>query len=370
MNFKPIEDVANAVLYEGYLLYPYRHSAVKNRQRWNFGVLYPRAYSELQNGADRWFMKTQCLLRIEETARLDVKVRFLQAVSREPAKLRHSASEWPRYAEPEFDIVESLQAGGAVLRSWQEAIERAVEFANLPIDDLVLGPVNRQIQIPGGREIEPVKDTVKNEDTFVAGAIVRTREEIDANVTITAERCDRDVIRLTIVVSNHTACPNPRMLSRDQLLLKSLLSAHAVMAVDRGEFFSLADPPEALHELASTCKNEGAWPVLAGESGTSNAMLASPIILYDHPQIAPESAGNLFDGTEIDEILTLRILTLSDDEKQAIRESDDRARELLARTESLPVEQLLKLHGALRGVEAADGAATKSVESSDSRSMQ
>jgi hydrogenase maturation protease len=77
-------------------------------------------------------------------------------------------------------------------------------------------------------------------------------------------------------------------------------------------------------------------------------MLSSPIILYDYPQIAPESAGDLFDGTEIDEILTLRIMTLTDAEKREMRGVDERARRILERTETLPAEQLMKLHGAMR----------------------
>ena len=79
-------------------------------------------------------------------------------------------------------------------------------------------------------------------------------------------------------------------------------------------------------------------------------MLSSPIILYDYPQIAPESPGSLFDGTEIDEILTLRIMTLTDDEKREMRNADDRARQILERTETLPAEQFMKMHGAMKGV--------------------
>jgi len=77
-------------------------------------------------------------------------------------------------------------------------------------------------------------------------------------------------------------------------------------------------------------------------------MLASPIILYDYPQIAPESAGALFDGTEIDEILSLRILTLTDEEKRQMRETDPQARSLLERTEALDAEQWMQLHGVMR----------------------
>jgi hydrogenase maturation protease len=101
-------------------------------------------------------------------------------------------------------------------------------------------------------------------------------------------------------------------------------------------------------ELAASCKNVGTWPVLVGEEGQCDTVLSSPIILYDYPQIAPESAGDLFDGTEIDEILSLRIMTLTDDEKREMSQSDERARQVLERTESMPVEQLMKLHGVLR----------------------
>ena len=78
--------------------------------------------------------------------------------------------------------------------------------------------------------------------------------------------------------------------------------------------------------------------------------MSAPIILSDYPQIAPESAGDLFDGTEIDEILALRILTLTDAEKQEVRNGDERARQILERTELLPPEHFQKLHGAMRGL--------------------
>ena len=92
--------------------------------------------------------------------------------------------------------------------------------------------------------------------------------------------------------------------------------------------------------------------MLAGEEGRPDTILSAPIILYDYPQIAPESAGDLFDGTEIDEILALRILTLTDAEKLEVRNGDDRARRILERTEMLPPEHFQKLHGALRGLRA------------------
>jgi len=138
-------------------------------------------------------------------------------------------------------------------------------------------------------------------------------------------------------------------------LLQSLVSAHTILGVRSGEFVSLLDPPPEFRDFAGGCRNIGAWPVLVGEPGQRDTLLASPIILYDYPQIAPESAGDLFDGTEIDEILSLRIMTLTDEEKREIRQSDERARQVLERTEAMPVEQFMKLHGAVRGLRPLKG---------------
>ena len=110
----------------------------------------------------------------------------------------------------------------------------------------------------------------------------------------------------------------------------------------------------AFRDAAAGCHNVGTWPVLVGEAGERDCMLSSPIILYDYPEIAPESPGDLFDGTEIDEILTLRIMTLTEEEKRAMRGVDERARQILERTETLPVEQLMKMHGAMRSLRSTE----------------
>ena len=98
------------------------------------------------------------------------------------------------------------------------------------------------------------------------------------------------------------------------------------------------------------CKNAGNFPVLVGNEGERDMLLCSPIVLYDYPQIAPESAGDFYDATEMDEMLTLRVMTLSDDEKNEIRTGDDRVRGLLQRTEESAREQLLKTHGTIRSM--------------------
>jgi hypothetical protein len=137
--------------------------------------------------------------------------------------------------------------------------------------------------------------------------------------------------------------------------LRTLVSTHILLGVHGGEFVSLLEPPDEWRESAAACRNVGVWPVLAGETGSKDTMLSSPIILYDYPQVAPESQGDFFDGGEIDEILTLRILTMTDEEKGQMAAVDGRARELLARTESLGGEEMSRLHGAMRALRPAEG---------------
>ena len=160
---------------------------------------------------------------------------------------------------------------------------------------------------------------------------------------------------MTLEISNVSRHPSEQSLDRDGALLHSFVSTHAILESAEGEFISLLDPPTALRSVAETCRNQGLWPVLVGEEGDCHTLLASPIILYDYPQVAPESPGDLFDGAEIDEILSLRILTMTDDEKREMRYSDERAREILERTENLPEEQLMKLHGALGSLRSRKG---------------
>jgi hydrogenase maturation protease len=168
------------------------------------------------------------------------------------------------------------------------------------------------------------------------------------SVEFDAKQFHNGVVKVTVRVNNLTSFDALKTANREDALAFSLVSAHTILGVEHGEFVSLLDPPAGFEGPVAQCSNIGTWPVLVGEQ--AEMVLSSPIILYDHPQIAPESAGNLFDSTEIDEILSLRILTLTDDEKREMRQSDDRAREILERTESMPAEQFMKLHGVLRGL--------------------
>ncbi len=347
MNPALVEDIANAVLYEGYLLYPYRASAVKNRQRWNFGALYPQVFSLLQSHAaesvDAWTMQTECLATGDDAV-VDVRVRFLHLVEREVGEL-----EIEPKGETSYRRVESLSIDSRIFQSWQEAVERDVYVSRIDLKEIITNPVKHAFGFSANREMEPLRD----ETGQIVGVIARRQEFIEGTVEVSAKRADAQSFRVTVRILNLTPIADENLRSRDEALMRSFVSTHTILSIRAGEFVSLLDPPVGLREAASSCRNAGTWPVLVGEAGERDAMLSSPIILYDYPQIAPESAGELFDSTEIDEILTLRILTLTDEEKREMRAVDERARRLLERTESLPVERLMKLHGTVRGLRPA-----------------
>jgi hypothetical protein len=345
MNLERVEKIAEAVLYEGYMLYPYRASAVKNQQRWNFGVLCPRSYSEQQNGSDAWMMQTECILESSLSTRLNIEIRFLQIVNRTIGKLAEPISDLPRVGELEFQAVERLQVGNQTYAPWQEAMERK---RCLPPLDSGTSSFHRnfRFRFKADRELEPIR----NEDGLIAGVIIREWQTLAVAVDVEVSPQRDGLSKLTLRMYNLTPIDATQISLRADALMQSLVSAHTILAVEGGEYVSLLDPPDALKDLATECKNVGTWPVMVGEEGARNVMLSSPIILYDYPQIAPESPGSLFDGTEIDEILSLRILTLTEEEKNEMRQSDERSRAILERTENMPPEQFMKLHGVLRGL--------------------
>ena len=344
MKLNLVEQIARATLYEGYMLYPYRPSSVKNQQRFNFGVLYPRSYSDAQGGTDAWSMQTECLLLSDPAGSLDVRLRFLRLVQRQIGKLLAPVEELNQDAL-EFQPVESLTIGDQMFQTWQEAAEEEIRAPIFSLSELEKAPQRVSFSLPRKRNVEAIRD----ESGLAVGVIVRDQRSVTGTIEITAQ-FKGELTKLTVVALNQTPLETPNSATRDEALLRSMVSTHTILGVSAAEFVSLLDPPERFRPAADGCRNIGAWPVLVGEDGERDTMLSSPIILYDYPLIAPESAGDLFDGTEIDEILTLRIMTLTDDEKREMRGADDRARKILERTESLPVEQFMKMHGAVRGL--------------------
>ena len=344
MNSAAADRIAKAVLYVGYMLYPYRPSAVKNQQRFNFGVVYPHAFSELQKGTDPWTMHTECLVQGSRTAQLQAQVRFLQLMERSVQATSESSFE--SYASSEFHPVKALSVEGQMFYSWQEALEREI---NVPATDLQT--LHRySLQRPFHLTPSSSEEDLRDRNGRLLGRILRTQCSVDGFIEVLVQEVGEDVFKIGVSVRNITPAAEGASIDREHALMRSLVSTHIVLGIEGGEFVSLLDPPEWLRPLATACHNEGTFPVLVGEAGQRDTILASPIILYDYPQIAPESAGDLFDGTEIDEILSLRIMTMTDEEKSEMRQSDERARQMLERTETMPAEQFMKLHGVLRSL--------------------
>ena len=234
--------------------------------------------------------------------------------------------------------------------SWQEAVERKILLSDVAVGQLSAGPHERPFSFPATREFEPLRDHY-----HIVATLLRQQQSLKGLVKVSAESIGDNLWKLSVSVSNETPLEDAAQTTRDKALLHSFVSTHTVLSAVGGAFVSMIDPPTHLREAAASCQGRGAWPVLIGQPGQADTMLAAPIILYDYPQVAPESAGDLFDATEIDEILSLRVLTLTDEEKQSMAAVERRTRALLERTESLTSEAMLGLHGAIRELQIVPG---------------
>jgi hypothetical protein len=318
MNFDGVEKIAAAILYEGYILYPYRPTAIKNRQRWNFGTLYPRIYAEAQRPHEPFRLIAECLLVADAEANLDVRLSFLQLIRQEQSLSAVDADGLSRLTDPSL--------------AWDEAVERSSEHSNLRLSGLIASPLSLTLQM----------------ETAV-------RQTLQIELTISAQILQDGACKVRLEAQNTTSLPSGAGAKRDEALPRSFVSAHLLLGITGGEFVSLLDPGPTYREAVAACCNTGVFPVLVGEEPDRSMMFCSPIILYDYPKIAPESAGDFFDGTEMDEMLTLRVLTLTDAEKQEMRNGDPRARRILERTESLTSDAMLKAHGVIRGLREIHG---------------
>ena len=213
---------------------------------------------------------------------------------------------------------------------WDEAIERTSDQTGVSLATLLTTPLSLHI---------------------------KPTTELAANLTLRAEMLPSGAAKLHLELVNISPLPSGAQARRDEALPQSLVSAHVLLGIAGGEFISLLEPPDRFAADAKACINTGVFPVLAGEQPDPSILLLSPIIMYDYPQTSPESAGDFFDGTEMDEMLTLRVLTLTDEEKAEMRSGDPRARRILERTEALTGEEMLKAHGIVRPIREIQGEA-------------
>jgi hypothetical protein len=292
-----VQRIADAVLFEGYVLYPYRASAAKNQYRWQFGVVAPRAPRE---DGEPWFAQTECLVIASPTAvvqpSLSVRVRFLR---------------------PRASNTQETQNG----RPWLEGVPCSIDVPSIPLDPL---PATVVLALPD------------------AGIAARLLLHAEASGTF---------IKLRLRLENLEPWSDQFDQQRDAMLRHSLVGTHLLLAIEGATFESMLEPSDTAQPFVARCRNQYTWPVLVGDRTQRNLMLSSPIVLYDFPAVANESRGDLCDAAEIDEILTLRILTMTDEEKREARSTDPRAREILDRIEAMHPAEVAALHGTIRSAD-------------------
>ncbi|OBL08720.1 hypothetical protein A5646_12190 [Mycobacterium sp. 1245499.0] len=323
--------VADAVLYEGYLLYPYRGTSSKNQSRWQFGVLGPSGAVETGLGEDD-ALAAQFL--VDGARALTLVVRFLQ--------LQHRRAERATDGG-DFEPVDELSTATGSWLTWDEAVECEVSFGPLAFGDQ---PWSLPVTALGATDLEMLD----------GGRLVRERHEIRGVLTVTSQ-ADGDLQRVSVRVTN-TGAPVSAQDDKDSVIARSLIGTHLIAEVVGGRFVSLLEPPQSATDAASRCAQHRCFPVLAGPPGTDDMLLISPIILYDHPEVAEQSDTALYDCTEIDEILTLRVMTMTDDEKAQARATDPRAARIIDECDAMSPEAMARLHGVLRdphGLEVSAG---------------
>jgi hypothetical protein len=302
------------------MLYPYRASAPKNRVRWQWGVLMPEDVVAA-DGSERSAIRSDVVLDGRAPS-LRLTVRFLQVQQ--------------RYVENAMgERVDRLDRGDATYVPWDEAREREVEL-DVPVE----GDLEVTVDVPGGTEVEEL----------AGGRLVRVCEPLRVEVATRAERpvTPYAVTTVSVRVRNRTRPAGRPTTDRASWLRRALVACHVLLEAEGAAFVSQLDPPQWAKGFVGACVNAGVFPVLAGPRDEAGTMLCSPIILYDHPQLAPESESAFFDGLEIDELLSLRTMTLSEEEKREARGTDPRVAALLDEVDHMPDELWDRLHGSVR----------------------
>ena len=336
MSLADARRVADAVLYEGYVLFPYRAKSLKSQVRWQFGVVAPKSVAELDPG-ERWSMQTEVLIDSSQQPVLDVKLRFLRVQSRTVDELVGS----------DYRPVTSLTVDDRIITDWQEAIEEEIDLVDVPLADLIAHGRDIPLEFPASHCTEPITDKAGT----VVGRLNRETVPLQCVARVSAEQDDSpfSIVKVRVVIENLTDWAKQGA-EREEFVRYCMAAVHTLLTVRNGSFLSLADPPEFAKPAVAGCVNIGTWPCLIGDEDHRDTILSSPITLSDYPEIAPESEGDFYDATEVDEMLHLFVNTLTEEERAEARGTDPRSAAIMDRVENMPPEMMEKLHGAIRSL--------------------
>jgi hypothetical protein len=334
MDFAVARGIADAVFYEGYLLYPYTATSHKNKLRWQFGIVVPQA-QEAAGTCESGHQLTDVVVECEPDAQVDLLFRFLHVQAR-TVQAR---------AGNDFEPVPVLMIEGTHHFTFDESIEREVVATCRLSAGL---PTHIPIRFDGDRSSEELRSA----GDVVVGRIVRERWPLAGQLTIEAVDVldpgsgNRTVRRLRVRVENTSDVV--AAVERGAVMRTAFVSAHTLIGIDRGSFWSPIDPPDPSVAARVKLTNEHTWPVLVGDADAdtqrAQIVLSSPIVLADFPQIAAKTNADAFDGTEIDELLSLSVLSLSDAERAAARATDPRARAIVERAEAFGAMDVARTH--------------------------
>ena len=336
MSLADARRVADAVLYEGYVLFPYRAKSLKSQVRWQFGVVAPKSVAEFDPG-ERWSMQTEVLIDSSRQPVLDVKLRFLRVQSRTVEALVDGA----------YQPVASLTVDNRIITDWQEAIEEEVDLAEVPLAELIANHRDMPLDFPASSSTEPITDKAGT----VVGRLLRETVPLTCRARVSAEQDDSpfSIVKVRVVIENLTDWAKDGA-EREEFVRYCMAAVHTLLTVRNGSFLSLADPPEFAKPAVAGCVNIGTWPCLIGDEDHRDTILSSPITLSDYPEIAPESEGDFYDATEVDEMLHLFVNTLTEEERAEARGTDPRSAAIMDRVENMAPEMMEKLHGAIRSL--------------------
>jgi hypothetical protein len=194
MNFDSAECIAAAILYEGYILYPYRPTSIKNRQRWNFGTLYPRIYAEAQTPREPFGLQAECIVIADENTAVDIRIRFLQLISN--GRTLESIGNQIGNAVPTELTDPTL--------GWEEAVERTSEHPQLRLHDLL--DHSHQLTLNFGTE-----------------NLIEPRSNLQALFTIHAEAVALGACKLHLELENITRLPSGVGATREESLPQSFV---------------------------------------------------------------------------------------------------------------------------------------------------